>query len=90
MINSHIPTIESPEPSVYQIKLEGQLGQQWADWFDGANITPKETGDTVLTCTVMDQAALHGLLKKVRDLGMTLISVLRVKPGQGDASESKV
>jgi len=62
-------------PRTYQIRLEGHLGHQWRDWFDGLVITLEDNGDTVLTGPVVDQAALHGLLKKVRDLGMTLRSV---------------
>ena len=62
-------------PRIYQIRLEGHLGRQWADWFDGLTITLTDDGDTVLTGLIVDQAALHGLLKKVRDLGMPLHSV---------------
>ena len=58
------------------------MGQQWMDWFDGLAITLEESGDTLLTGPVVDQAALHGLLKKVRDLGMPLVSVNRVNPGR--------
>jgi len=60
---------------VYQIKIKGHLGSQWTDWFDGLTITLEEDGNTLLTGPVVDQAALHGLLKKVRDLGMPLLSV---------------
>jgi hypothetical protein len=67
---------------IYQIRIKGHLGHQWTDWFDGLTITLEENGETLLTGPVVDQAALHGLLKKVRDLGMPLISVNRVKPGQ--------
>jgi hypothetical protein len=66
------------EPLVYQIRLKGQLGSEWADWFEGLTITLDEDDDTLLTGPVVDQAALHGLLKKVRDLGMPLISVNRI------------
>lgn len=59
---------------VYQIKIKGHLGSQWSDWFDSLTITPDEDGNTLLTGSVIDDAALHGLLKKVRDLGMPLIS----------------
>lgn len=68
------------QPMVYQIRIEGHLGPQWADWFGGMTITLEENGDTLLTGLVVDQAALHGLLRKVRDLGMPLISAIRVKP----------
>ena len=63
----------------YQIRIKGHLGPQWTDWFGGLNITLEESGDTLLTGP-LDQAALHGLLKKVRDLGMPLISAVRTKP----------
>ncbi len=66
------------EPLAYQIRLKGHLGSEWTDWFEGLTITLEEDGETLLTGPVIDQAALHGLLKKIRDLGMPLISVNRV------------
>jgi hypothetical protein len=72
--------IKLDEPMVYQIRIEGHLGPRWTDWFEGMTITPEDDGDTLLTGPVVDQAALHGLLRKVRDLGMPLISAIRVKP----------
>ena len=77
--------IGASQSVVYQIRLEGQLGSEWADWFGGLTVTLEENGHTLLTGQVLDQAALHGLLKKVRDLGMPLLSVNRVEPGQADA-----
>ncbi len=77
------------QPIVYQIRIKGHLGCQWTEWFGGLTITMEDNGDTLLTGPVVDQAALHGLLKKVRDLGMPLISVNRVEPGQADASDVK-
>lgn len=68
-------------PMVYQVRIKGHLGQQRTDWFEGLSITLQEDGNTLLTGTVVDQAALHGLLKKVRDLGMPLLSVNLVEPG---------
>jgi len=65
------------QPTIYQIRIKGRLDSQWSDWFEGLTISPTEGGDTVLTGPVVDDAALHGLLKKVRDLGMPLISVNR-------------
>jgi hypothetical protein len=75
------------QPTAYQIRIKGHLGRQWTDWFGGLTMTLEENGDTLLTGPVADQAALHGLLKKVRDLGTPLISVIRLKPGQADASD---
>ena len=67
---------------VYQIRITGQLGREWTDWFEGLVITLEANGDTLLTGPVVDQAALHGVLKKVRDLGLPLVSVIRVEPKQ--------
>ncbi len=74
---------------IYQIRIKGHLGQQWADWFEDLTITLEENGDTLLTGSVVDQAALHGLLKKVRDLGMPLLSVNHVESGQADTVDSE-
>ncbi len=74
------------QPLVYQIKIKGHLGSQWTDWFEGLTITLEDTGDTLLTGAVIDQAALHGLLKKVRDLGLPLVSVSPVEPGSSTTS----
>ncbi len=68
------------QPMVYQIRIKGHLGPQWTEWFGGLSITLEDNGETLLTCLVVDQAALYGLLRKVRDLGMPLISAIRVKP----------
>jgi hypothetical protein len=68
-------------PRVYQITVEGHLRPQWAAWFDGLSITLGERGGTVLTGPVRDQAALHGLIKKIRDLGMPLLSIQCVDSG---------
>jgi hypothetical protein len=76
-------------PVVYQIRVKGHLDSQWTDWFEGLAITPEEDGDTLLTGPVVDQAALHGLLKKVRDLGLPLVSVLPLEHGQADQSDPK-
>ena len=73
----------------FEIRLKGHLDDQWAEWFEGMTITLEEHGDTLLTGPVIDQAALHGLLKKVRDLGMPLISVSPVEPGQADLPDAK-
>jgi hypothetical protein len=65
---------------IYQIRIKGHLRRQWTEWFGDVTITLEDNGETLLTCPVVDQAALHGLLRKVRDLGMPLISAIRVKP----------
>ena len=87
MSNKPNSKTDSSQLLVYQIRVEGHLGQQWMDWFDGLTITLEENGDTLLTGPVADQAALHGLLKKVRDLGLTLVSVNRVEPGKANTSD---
>ena len=74
---------------VYQIRIKGHLGDQWTDWFGGLTIRLEEDGDTILTGPVVDQAALYGLLKRVRDLGMPLVSIHRVEPGQSQTSDVK-
>ena len=73
----------------YEIRLKGHLDSQWTDWFGGLTITLEEDGNTLLTGPVVDQAALHGLLKKVRDLGMPLVSVSPIEHGQVDQSDVK-
>jgi hypothetical protein len=67
------------EPGLYEIRIKGHLDGRWADWFGGLTITLEEDGDTLLTGPVVDQAALHGFLRKVRDLGMPLLSVIQTK-----------
>ena len=87
MANRSIPKMDPGQPMVFQIRIKGHLGLQWTDWFEGLVITEEENGDTLLTGPVVDQAALHGLLKKVRDLGMPLTSVTRVEPDQDAAAQ---
>ena len=70
------------EPQLYEIRLKGHLDDRWAAWFGGLTITREDNGETCLTGPVVDQAALHGLLRKVRDLGMPLVSVMHVDPKQ--------
>ena len=67
-------------PMAYQIRVKGHLGPRWTEWFGDMTITLEDNGDTLLSGPVVDQAALHGLLRKVRDLGMPLISAIRVEP----------
>ncbi len=75
-----MPNELEPSRQVYQIRIAGHLDSRWADWFGGMTITLEDNGNTLLTGPVIDQAALYGVLKKVRDLGMPLVSVNRVEP----------
>ncbi|CAG0926950.1 hypothetical protein TFLX_00275 [Thermoflexales bacterium] len=87
MSNDLTPQLDPVQPLIYQIRIKGHLGGEWTDWFGGLTITLEDNGETLLTGPVMDQAALYGLLKKVRNLGMTLISVCSSGPGSAKASE---
>lgn len=91
MPNKTDPAIDPDQPAVYQIRIKGQMNPQWKVWFEGLSIVQEEGGDTLLTGQVVDQAALHGLLKKVRDLGLPLISFGPVEPGASelDAPDAK-
>ena len=73
--NHPSPESESCQPAIYQIRVRSHLSTEWTDWFEGLTITLQDNGDMLLTGPVIDQAALYGLLKKVRDLGMPLIAV---------------
>ena len=84
------PQPDPGRPPVYQIRIRGRLDSQWADWFEGMAITHEEDGNTLLTGPVADQAALLGLIRKMRDLGMALVSVNPILPESADgASEVK-
>ena len=74
------PEGDPGQPLAYQIRIKGHVGRQWTAWFQGLAIMLEENGDTLITGPVVDQAALHGLLRKVRDLGMELVSVSPVEP----------
>jgi hypothetical protein len=75
MSETHASTEDRDQSKLYEIRIKGHLDGRWADWFGSMTITLEDNGDTLLTGPVVDQAALHGLLKKVRDLGTILISV---------------
>ena len=74
---------------IYQIRLKGHLGHQWTDWFGGLTLTLEDNGETLLIGSVVDQAALFGLLRKVRNLGLPLLSVMGVEPDPADAPDVK-
>ncbi len=78
MSNELDPKTDPGQSMVYQIRIKGHLSCKWTDWFEGLTITLEDNGETLLTGPVIDQAALYGLLKKVRDLGIPLVSVVRV------------
>jgi hypothetical protein len=86
---THASIEDHDEPGLYEIRIKGHLDTRWTDWFEGLTITALDNGETLLTGMVVDQAALHGLLRKVRDLAMPLLSVTRVRPGLTDASDVK-
>ena len=79
--------MDSSQPKIYQIRIKDHLSREWTDWFEGLTITLEDNGDTLLTGPVMDQAALYGLLKKVRDLGMALVSVNPMESGKADINQ---
>ena len=89
MSNDLNPKSDPNQPIVYQIRVKCHLSPDWKNWFDGLTIAIEENGDTLLTGPVIDQAALYGLLKKVRDLGMPLISVNPVETSRPDVTEVK-
>ncbi|WP_236030926.1 hypothetical protein [Ktedonospora formicarum] len=74
---------------IYQIRIKCHLDRKWADWFSGLNITSLENGETLLTGPVLDQAMLHSLLRKVRDVGLPLVSVICIQPKQANEPDVK-
>ena len=89
MLDDLKPNTESSQLMVYQIRVKGHLGRQWTDWFGSVTITLEDNGNTLLTGPVVDQAALHGMLRKVRDLGLPLVSVIRVENASSIKSTTK-
>ena len=89
MVNTPQPQPDSSQPIIYKIRIKGRLDSQWTDWFEGLTITLDENGDTLLTGPVVDQAALHGLLKRIRDLGIPLVSICPVSSQKDQSNRSK-
>jgi hypothetical protein len=84
MTDQRTPTPVSPEAGRYEIRLTGLLDAHWAAWFDGMTVRHESDGTTVISGRIADQAALHGVLQRVRDLGLSLISVARLEPEVSD------
>jgi hypothetical protein len=89
MANERAPEQGADQPMVYQIRVKGHLSQRWMDWFDGLTVTMESDGNTLLAGTVIDQSALHGILKKVRDAGMPLLSVNSVGTSGQDEPDAR-
>jgi hypothetical protein len=84
-----VPNEKPAEAGIYEIRIKGHLADRWADWFEGLSFRHESEGTTLLSGPVADQAALHGLLKRVRDLGLPLVSVIEVKPEQKDKPDAR-
>jgi hypothetical protein len=82
MTDQRTPTPDRPEAGRYEIRLTGRLDAHWAAWFDGLTVSDETDGTTLISGPIADQAALHGVLQRVRDLGLPLVSVTRVEPDQ--------
>jgi hypothetical protein len=89
MSQTYTAPADPDEPGLYAIRIKGHLEDRWAARFEGLTLTREDNGHTLLTGPVVDQAALHGLLRKVRDLAMPLISVTRISPVQAAAQDVK-
>jgi hypothetical protein len=89
MSDTHASPEAQGEPGRYEIRVRGRLDQRWSDWFGGFTITCGDDGDSLLIGPVVDQAALHGLLAKIRDLGVPLLSVMLVEPTQAHVPDVK-
>jgi len=89
MSDKHASSDFQERAGLYEIRLKGHLDKQWANWFGDVSITLEEDGNTLITCQMIDQAALHGLLKRVRDLGLPLLSINFINPRQESTEEVK-
>jgi hypothetical protein len=72
----------------YHVRVQGELGPEWGQWFGAAAVTREDAGVTLLACDVADQAALHGLLRRLQDLGLPLVSITRLDPGEAGAHDA--
>jgi hypothetical protein len=86
MTERHTWTPDSHEAGRYEIRLTGHLDAHWAAWFDGLAVTHEGDGTTVISGLIVDQAALHGVLQRVRDLGLPLVSVMRTQPDERETT----
>lgn len=86
MTDQRTPTPDRPDAGRYEIRLKGRLDAHWATWFDGLTISQERDGTTVISGGIPDQAALHGVIQRVRDLGLALVSVARVDADDPDAA----
>ncbi len=82
MSETHASTEHHYEPELYEIRIKGHLDDRWADWFEGLTFTLVRDGTTLLDGPLTDQAALHGVLNRIRDLGLPIISVQRIRPAR--------
>jgi hypothetical protein len=80
--------LDAGQPAIYEIRVEGHLDREWSDWFEGLSVTAEREGTTLLSGPVADQAALHGLLRRIRDLGMPLVSVDRTRCHRADHTDA--
>jgi hypothetical protein len=87
MFDQHKPERDPDRPTVFQIRIQGYLGQQWQGWFEGLTITLEEDGNTLLNGPIVDQSALHGILKKIRNLGMPLLAVNAADPNNASRTD---
>lgn len=88
MVDRNSPQSDPDLPLTYEIRVRGRLGTHWAEQFEGLSIAWDDSGDTLLTGPVVDQAALHSILRRVRDLGVQLISVARVEANEADVTDT--
>jgi hypothetical protein len=89
MSEPHASVEAHHEPGCYEIRLKGHLDARWSDWFEGLSFTHESDGTTTLAGLVVDQAALYGLLRKVRDLGLPLLSVVQIRPTPADRPDAQ-